>query len=62
MFVPLAHSPGHAQADFGEADNPTERFRETTKKARALDIQFTDITSSTGADLNISLRARNKCS
>ena len=20
MFVPLAHSPGHAQADFGEAD------------------------------------------
>jgi len=20
MFVPLSHSPGHAQADFGEAD------------------------------------------
>jgi len=20
MFVPLAHAPGHAQADFGEAD------------------------------------------
>ena len=41
MFVPLAHPPGHAQADFGEADAIvlSKMFNLAEMWGPALDVQ-----------------------
>ena len=42
MFVPLAHPPGHAQADFGEAVGGDRRGASRRSTSSALDLPHTD--------------------